>query len=318
MRGRSTALAATMACAVAAAWTAGSHAEDPPRQARLYVTSAASALVAEGLADAAPADAAGFEEVPPPGVRFVPTVARSTNVPWVDSNGWRFQRGLRQARYAELPAGAAALAAAEAFAYGVEAILEPDTADIEELRAMLRFLRTEKRPPLPLRANISVVDDGSEPLGEVLKMLSRRNLLYRVVTKPDPAADLTVRLGTPEFPEEEAADPYQFAQLVRERLGDDRRLLRLYGVSTVLARFTGDGGAARLYLLSYARPGRQPSDNPQAMQVRVLGRYEPQAFAGYGAAPNAALSDLRHPDGATEFWVPSFRSLAIVDLVAVK
>ena len=43
-----------------------------------YVTSVASGLVGEGLAAAAPADAAaaGFQEVPHPGVRMIPNVDR--------------------------------------------------------------------------------------------------------------------------------------------------------------------------------------------------------------------------------------------------
>jgi len=48
--------------------------------------------------------------------------------------------------------------------------------------------------------------------------------------------------------------------------------------------------------------------------VRLLGSYTPAAFAAQGAQPGAALSDLRHPSGATEFWVPDFRTLAIIDL----
>ena len=35
-------------------------------------------------------------------------------------------------------------------------------------------------------ANIGIVDDGSPAMEEVLNMLTRRNLLYRVVTAPDP------------------------------------------------------------------------------------------------------------------------------------
>jgi len=306
---------AALTCGTIAAPT-DSQAADP----RLYVTSAASSLVAQGLAAEAPTgvEAAAFEEVPPPGVRIRPDVARATNIPWIDSNGWRFQRGIQKAHYRDLAAGAAPLAAAEAFAYHVDAILDPASAGLEELGKMLQFLKTQNQPSLPALANIGVVDDRSREMGEVLNMLTRRNLLYRVVPAPDPKFDLTVQLGTPDFPKEAAANPHEFAARVRAKLGDDKRLVRLYGTSTVVARFIGDGKRARLYLLSYGGGRRQQSGNPQSVRVRLLGRYQPARFAAYGAAPDGELTDLRNPGNATEFWVPEFNVIAIIDLDAVR
>jgi hypothetical protein len=318
---RSPAPAWILACAATLAWTLAAVATAPQSQksqTRFFVTGTASSLVEEGLARAAPtgADAGEFEEVPAPGVRLVPTTARATNVPWIDSNGWRYQRGLRKANYATLPAGSAALAAAEAFAYDAEAILNPDPADLEDLRRMLRFLKAQERPALPALHNIAVVDDPSPLMGEVLNMLTRRNLLYRVVQAPDPSGDLTVRLGSSDFPEDAAANPHEFAARVRAKLGDENRLVRLYGTSTVIARLTGDAGRARLFLIQYSRGRRQPAAaNPQALQVRLLGGYQPAGFAASRSpGSGAGLSDLRHPDGATEFWVPEFGTCAIIDL----
>lgn len=288
---------------------------------RIYVTSAASSLVEQGLAAPAPtgAEAAAFKEVPHAGVRSVPTVARATDVPWIDSNGWRFQRGIQKANYSKLPAGSAPLAAAEAFTFKVEAILNPDPVDIEDLGRTLRFLEANDQPPLPALADIGVVDDGSGLMGEVLNMLTRRNLLYRVVSAPERALGLTVQLGTPDFPREAAKNPVEFAARVRAKLGDDNRLLRLYGTSTVIARLTGDGRRARLYLLAFERNRRQPQGpNPQAIRARLRGRYQPAKFAAYGAPPDAALTDLRHVGNTTEFWVPGFTTAAIIDLDAVS
>jgi len=288
-----------------------------------YVTSAASALVEQGLASAAPANpaGAGFQDVSAPGVRFVPNVARATNVPWIDSNGWRFQRGLRKANYTKLPAGSAALAAAEAFTYNVEAIFNPDPADVEELGRMLRFLKEQQAPPLPALANLGVVDDGSPQLGEILNLFTRRNLLYRVVKGPEPGLNVIVKLGTPDFPAEEAKNPYEFAERVRAKLGDQNRLVRLYGANTVIAHLTGDGKRARLHLLSFGgrrRGGQQQQQqappNPQAIRVRLLGRYQPVRFAGFGTAPQAELTDVRQLADTTEFWVPDFTAFAVVDL----
>jgi hypothetical protein len=286
---------------------------------RLYVTKAASALVDEGLAAAAPdgAEAAAFQEVPAPNVRYLPNVARATNIPWIDSNGWRFARGVRKARYATLPPGSAPLAAAEAFVFEVDAILNPDPKDVEELGRMLRFLKALEQPPMPPLVNVGVIDDGSPVMGEVLNLLTRRNLLYKVVQKPDRAVDVNVQLDTPDFPKDAAANPYEFAARVRAKVGDDKRLVRLYGTSTVLARLTGDATRARLFLLSFDNR-RQQNAGAQAIRGRVRGRYQPKRFAGYGADAAAALTDLRHPGDATEFWVPSFKTCAVVDLEAIK
>ena len=290
-------------------------------RAGVFVTRIASALVDQGLAAPAPegAEAAAFEPVPKPGVRFVENVAQATTAPWIDSNAWRFQRGLRKASYSTLPAGSAPLAAAEAFTFGVDAILNPEPPDVPELGRMLQFLKSRDEPRLPAMANIGVVDDGSPGMGEILNLLTRRNLLYRVVRAPDPALDLTVQLGTPDFPPDAAANPSEFAARVRAKLGDDRRLVRLYGTSTVIAHLTGQAGTARLYLLAYGGSNRrQPAGNLQGLRVRVLGRYGPAGFAAYGLGADRTLTDVDNPGNATEFSVPPFMTIAIVDLEPLK
>jgi hypothetical protein len=270
--------------------------------------------VDQGLASpAVGTPGAEFQEVPAPGVQFQNSQAQATPAPWVDSNGWRFQRGLKKANFAKLPAGAAPLAAAEAFTFHVDAVLNPDPADVAELGKMLTFLKAQEQPALPAKANIGIVDDGSETMAEVLNMLSRRNLLYRVVAKPAPGLDFTVQLGTADFPKASAEDPSDFAARVRAKLGDDKRLVRLYGTNTTIAYLTGDAKRARVVLLSYSRNRTQ-----QGVRVRVLGRYQPSKFAAYGAAPDAKLADIGNPGNATEFSVPMFNTIAIVDLDAVK
>ena len=104
-------------------------------------------------------------------------------------------------------------------------------------------------------ANIGIVDDHSPAMDEVLNMLTRRNLLYRVVPARDRQLDITVQLGTKDFPKESADNPSDFAARVRAKLGDDRRLVRLYGATTIIAHLTGDGKHARLYLLNYGGRG---------------------------------------------------------------
>jgi hypothetical protein len=282
---------------------------------RFYVAGeGVAALVEQGLALPAPSgpDAAGFQDVPAPSLRNVPNdgYAQVTLAPWIESNGWRFQRGLARARYAALPAGMAPLAAAEAFAFGVDALIVPNAADVPALGEMLRFLSAQPQPAWPPLANIGVVDDGSPEVGEALNMLMRRNLLYRPVSGQEAGLDLIVRPGTDDFPRETLANPSEFAARVRERVGDERRLIRLFGTTTTLARLTGDGTRARLVLVSYSRNRRQ-----QDVRVRLLGRYQPTRFAPFGAPPGSELADVIAVDGgaATEFTIPAFSTIAIVE-----
>ena len=48
--------------------------------------------------------------------------------------------------------------------------------------------------------------------------------------------------------------------------------------------------------------------------MRVLGRYKPTTLRAYAAAADAGLSDVDTLKNATEFTLPAFRTLAIVDL----
>jgi hypothetical protein len=213
----------------------------------------------------------------------------------------------------------------------VDAIINPDPKDLEDLGKMLRFLKSNEQAPLPDMVNIGVVDSPSPLLDEVLNLLTRRNLLYKVVPAPDRTLDLNVQLGTPDFPAEAAANPYEFAARVRAKLGDDKRLVRLYGTDRVIARLTGDRSRARLYLLSFgsrrqqnagaragAPSGRVVPAGVEAIRVRVQGRYQPAKFAAYGGNPEAKVSDVRHPGTTTEFWVPDFDTCAIIDLEGMK
>lgn len=242
-----------------------------------------------------------------PRVQYRVNIASATRLPWVDANGWRFVRDPKSAYLYELPAGAAPLAASEAFAYGVEAVLRIDPADLEALGRTLRFLREIDSQALPGMANIGVIDDGTPLMGEALNMMARRNLLFRIVPAPDPALRLTVRLGTPEYPREAARNPGEFAQKVRQRLTDEERLLRIYGADTVIGRLEGDGSRARLHLLNYA------NRTLAGMRVRVRGVYRKGELRVPGAAA-AALADYIAEPPATEFTIPEMTTYAVVDL----
>lgn len=250
------------------------------------------------------------QKVPKPGLRYKLNQSGPTAQPWVDSNGWRFERGLKRADYADLPAGAAALAAAEAHMYGVEALLHPQAEDLTPLGSMLHFLAGLPAGDTTARANIRVVDDGTPLVGEILNLLTRHNLLYRVASTAAKSDDLVVQLGSSEFPKEEARDPYHFADHVRNKLSDDKRLVRIYNTTATIVRLSGTDQRPRLHLLNYA-------DRPvQDVRIRVLGRYAQAPLRLNDNSPDAML-DYSVDATGTEFTIPSLPKYAIVDLTRI-
>lgn len=263
---------------------------------------------------------AGFEVVPMSEAELqareklaVPRLAGRANVasptrrPWIDANGWRFIRQPAGKFYYDLPAGRAAFAAAEAFAYGADTVLKIDPSDLEAAGKMLAFLGKLTPNDMPPVADIGVVDDGSPLVGEVMNLLSRRNLLFQPVKTASPKLKLNIQLGTKEFPKEEAENPSDFAQKVRRLLTDERRTIRIYGSETVIARLTGDGRGVRLHLLNYS--GREI----EGLRIRLRGIYaKGEAFvAGVG---RAAVEDYAAAGGVTEFTIAKMNSYAVIDL----
>jgi hypothetical protein len=227
----------------------------------------------------------------------------------VNANGWRFLRAPGGRYWGDVPAGKAALAAAEAFAYGADAVLAIDPADLESFGRMLAFLASVPDSTLPTGRDIAVVDDGSPPIAEILNLMARRNLLFEVTRKETPDVALNVRLGSKEFPRKDAQNPESFALSVRRRLTDERRSLRLYGSEVVLARLVRDQGHARLHLLNYG--GRMID----GLRVRLLGRWVPGEVRVFGQGPTAA-EELLAAEGATEFSLGLLGPYAVVDLRA--
>jgi hypothetical protein len=255
---------------------------------------------------ATPADLSSYEKLAQPGVEYRPDVASATRAPWVISNAWRLLRAGAKPVYYDAGKGRADLCAAEAFGYGASALVRVEPADLERFGAMLRFLKRMDAPPLPIQANIGFTDDGSPEAGEVVNLFTRRNLLFKIVSAPDSRLDLNIRLGAPEYPRSAASNPSEFASMVRRKLTDEKRLLRVYGSDVVIARLTGDGSQARLHLLNYG--GKMV----EGLRVRLRGRYTNAKLSSPGS--NAPVSDLTAADGATEFSIPALDTYAIVDL----
>jgi hypothetical protein len=252
------------------------------------------------------------EKLQTPGLAVQMGVASATTDPWVFANGWRFLRhGKGRYYYDRLPAGTATLAAAETLAYGADAVLTIDPTDLEDIGRLSAFVKEMPALELPGIADLAVVDDGSPATGEVMNLLARRNLLFRVVSAPSPEFPINVQLGRKEYPKSEAADPSAFAQKIRRQLTDEGRTLRVYGSNVVICRPTGDTGRARIHVLNY---GRRPIEG---LRLRLRGAYaEGEAFvAGRG---RVALRDHVVAEGATEFSLPSLGVYAVIDLARAR
>ena len=247
----------------------------------------------------------------PPGIRARADRASATRSPWVDANGWRVLRDPAGQYAYDLPAGRAALAAAEAVVYGADAVLKIDPADLESLGDMLAFVAQLPANDLPDAADLAVVDDGSAPLGEVLNLLVRRNLLIRIVKVPSSDFGINVKLGTKEYPLKEAGEPSALALKIRRQLTDEQRALRVFGSEVVIGRLASDGSRARLHLLNYG--GREI----EGLRIHLRGSFPPgeALVAGQG---RVALEERAVVDGATEFTVPRLGAYGVVDLPAVK
>jgi hypothetical protein len=258
-----------------------------------------------------PADA-DTVKLPVPNVEYRTNEATASRSPWIDANGWQLLREPARPYYYDVPSANVAIAAAEAFAYGAKAEIHTDAAGVAIFNRMLQFLGGIPEPgDLPAMANIGVIEDGSPDTGELMNLLSRRNLLYRIVAAPDPHLDLNIRLGSKEYPKSEAANPSELAQKIRAELTDDKRLLRLYGSEVVIARLVGNAGRVRIHLLNYAhRP-------VTGLHVRVLGAYANWHVAAYDK-PGLKLGDFTAADGATEFTVPEMSTYAVIDLTAAR
>jgi hypothetical protein len=257
------------------------------------------------------AELASRERLPSPGITPRAGVASPTRAPWVEANGWRFTRHSEAKFVYDVPAGKAALAAAEAFASGADAVLKIAAADLGALGQMLTFLASLPPLDLPAVADVGIMDDGSAATGEVMNLLARRNLLFQVVQSPTAQFPINIRIGTPEYPRTEAADPSAFAQKIRRQLTDDRRALRVYGSEVVLCRLTADAGRARLHLINYG--GREI----EGLRIRLRGRYADGEVHVAGAG-RLALEDRVVTDDATEFTIPRISTYAVVDLKTAR
>jgi hypothetical protein len=99
------------------------------------------------------------------------------------------------------------------------------------------------------------------------------------------------------------------AQKIRFQLGDEKRVLRIYGSNVVIGRLEGDGKRARLHLLNYSGAARPVN----GIRVRVSGRYPQQSVRSFDA-PDVKTQESSLEANATEFTLPELKLYAVVDL----
>ena len=256
------------------------------------------------------ADLAAREMLSVPGIASRAGLVSSTQSPWVDANGWRFVRNPHGHFVYELPAGRAVLGAAEASTFHANAVLKIDPADLAAAGQVLAFAAQLPASDLLPVADIAVVDDGTAETGEVMNLLSRRNLLYEPVKARSATHALTVVLGSKKYPRTAAANPSDFALRIRRELADKRRTLRIYGSEVVLARLTGDTRRRRLQLVNYG--GR----DIEGLRIRLRGSWRVESLSVLGR-PDAAPEDVAVADGATELSIRQLGVFAVVDLSAM-
>ncbi len=244
-----------------------------------------------------------FATVPAPGIEMRRNMAMATSAPWVDSNIWQFRRAPGKPYFCDVSGKSVALAMAEAHSQGVELALRARPEQRQEFDAMTAFLKSVPEGPKKVWANLAVTDDGSEAAGEAMNLLSRRNLLFDI--NPGSKADLRLKL------DKSIANPYDFAQEIRHKLGEQKRLVRLYGSEITIADLRREGARVRLTLINY---GRRPAE---ALRVRVRGHYSSVQARVYGVGEVKVTDQL--VDGAfSEFSLPSLPLYAVIDFTAVR
>lgn len=238
--------------------------------------------------------------LPAPGVKYRPNEASATRSPWVDANGWRILRSPGRSFIYRVNGDTAALAAAEAFTHGADAGIVTDAPGTEAFGRMVDFLRQVPSVDLTPVADIGIVDDGSSETGELMNLLTRQNLLYRLEKAADPRLRVNIVTRSKE-------NPNLLTHKIRSELGDDNRSLRIYGSDVVIAHFAVNNRGARVCLVNYSnRPVR-------GLRVRVRGAYAKGEARVFGVS-DAHLEDWSTDGDATEWTVPDLSRYAVIDL----
>jgi hypothetical protein len=288
-------------------WDSGPETAPELRQAgiKTIAVTAGRAAAWRGQIDVEVVDPARAIRLVAPSVDYRANQATASRTPWLNANGWRFIRNPKGEFVYDVKGAQAALAAAEAFSWNSNALIRTDVAGLGSLGEMLRLLGGVPAQDLAPVADIGFEDDRSAAAGEVMNLFVKGNLLFRIVPRPDPALKIHVKLGTKDYPLEDARNPVKIAQIARANLTDDRRSVRVFGSAVVVARLMANRERARVHLLNYAGAER----SVDGIRVRVAGEYSKATVR-----PEMRVLDLEKAEGWTEFTLPEIRTYAVVDL----
>lgn len=243
-------------------------------------------------------DTAGYQKAIGPGVRYRMNMASATSSPWVDSNLWRYQRKPQESYLCDTKGKNVVVAMAEGFATGVKLAVQIAPEQNADYDKMLEFLKQIPDGPSTPWVNFTVSEDGSFQAGEVMNMLSRRSISYRVASKGDYA--LTSKM----------TNAYEAMQDIREKLGDDRRVLRLFGSELTLAVAARNGNRVRVHMVNY---GQRPVEH---LRIRVQGVFREANIKAYLYGGIASkFTDFESGKDYTEFTLESLGPYGVLDLV---
>lgn len=245
-------------------------------------------------------DVAKFTSVAAPGVRYRMNMAMATSAPWVDSNLWKYRRKPDAAYLTDARQKSVALAVAEGFLRQVKLTVRVADTQKAEYEEILAFLKSVPEGPKTPWVNLAIEDDGSAVAGEALNLMARRNLLYASNVK----APVNMALSS-------KSKPYDAMQEARERVGDDNRILRIYGSELTLAELTREGNRIRLQLLNY---GSRPVES---LRIRLKGKFTPaQVKARIFKVAEPDFVDWAWDGEYTEFTLSQLPLYGVLDITA--
>jgi len=242
----------------------------------------------------------GTVKAAPPGVRYRMNIASATSSPWVDSNLWRYRRDERAKFACDVRQKSIVLAMAEAFSVQASISLQTEASQKADYDTMLAFLQSLPPGPVTRWAQVSITaDDGSFQAGEVLNMLTRKNILFSRGNVPQ---TLPIAIDS------KISNAYEKMQEIREKLGDDHRVLRIFGSELTLAELAREGQRVRLHLVNY---GSRPVET---IRIRIQGKYTEKNMKAYVYGVNASrLFDFVQEGDFTEFSLDRLPVYGVLD-----
>jgi hypothetical protein len=230
-------------------------------------------------------------------VRYRMNMAMATSSPWVDSNLWRYQRNPQASYLCDVKGKSVVTALAEGYSTGVKLALQIAPEQQADFDKMTAFLKQIPEGPSKPWVNFTVSDDGSVQAGEVMNLLSRRSISYSVVPKGDYALNAKM------------TNAYEAMQDIREKLGDDKRVLRIMGSELTLAVAAREGNRVRVHFINY---GQRPVDH---LRIRVLGAFPQSSIKAHLYGDIATkIKDFEAGKDYTEFTLESLGLYGVLDL----